>query len=373
MYVFKEMDQRTRKLMTMREALLPRDVVDRLYVSRKEGGKGLASIEDSVDPSIQRLEGYIEKRWGRLIKAIRNNIDVTRISGTEITRKQKWEAKQLYGRFKRLTSDISHEKTWTWLRKGNLKRETESLLIAAKNNVIKTNHIKARIDKMLQKSRCRLCCDRDETINLILSECSKLAQKEYKTRHDWAGKVIHWEMYRKFKFDRTNKQYMHNPEPVLENETHKFLWDFEIQTDILISARRPDLIIINKKEKKNRTCRIVDFAVPADPWVKLKECEKKDKCFNLTRDFKKLWNMKIVIGALGTVTKVLVKRQEDLEITRRVETVQTTALLRSARILRRVLETSGDLMSLKLQWKIIGQRWCEKLSRSKMILIIMID
>ena len=47
--------------MTMHKALYPRDDVDRLYVSRKEGGRRLASIEDSVDASIQRLEGYIEK------------------------------------------------------------------------------------------------------------------------------------------------------------------------------------------------------------------------------------------------------------------------------------------------------------------------
>ena len=53
------------------------------------------------------------------------------------------------------------------------------------------NHIKARIDKTQQNSKCRLCGDRDETINHIISECSKLAQKEYKTRHDWVGKVIH--------------------------------------------------------------------------------------------------------------------------------------------------------------------------------------
>ena len=93
-----------------------------------------------------------------------------------------------------------------------------------------------------QNSRCRSCGDRDETINHILSECSKLAQKEYKTRHDWVGKVIHWELRRKFKFVYTNKWYMHNPASVLENETHKLCWDFEIQTDHLISARRPDLI-----------------------------------------------------------------------------------------------------------------------------------
>ena len=67
---------------------------------------------------------------------------------------------------------------------------------------------------------------------------------------------------------------MHNPAPVLENATHKLLWDFNIQTDHLIPARRPGLIIINKKKI---TCKIVDFAVPADHIIKLKECEKKDK------------------------------------------------------------------------------------------------
>ena len=86
----KQMDQRTRKLMTMHKALHPRDDVDRLYVSRKEGGRGLASIEDSVDSSIQWLEDNIEKHeWG-LILAIRNDTDNTIDDRMTITRKQKW-------------------------------------------------------------------------------------------------------------------------------------------------------------------------------------------------------------------------------------------------------------------------------------------
>ena len=121
--------------------------------------------------------------------------------------------------------------------------------MAAQNSAIRTNRIKARIDKTQPNSECRLCGDRDETINHIISECSKLAQKEFKARHDWVGKVIHWEMYKKFRLDHANKWYMDNAAPVLENDTHKLLWDFDIQTDHLISARRPDLIIINKKRE----------------------------------------------------------------------------------------------------------------------------
>ena len=84
-----------------------------------------------------------------------------------------------------------------------------------------------------------------------------------------------------------------------------------------------------------------------------------NKYLDHAREVKKLWNMKvtivpIVIGALGTITKGLLKGLEDLEIGGRIETIQKTALLRTARILRRVLETWGDLLSLKLQWKSIS-------------------
>ena len=76
---------------------------------------------------------------------------------------------------------------------------------------------------------------------------------------------------------------MHNPESVLENETSKLLWDFGIQTDHLISDRRPVLIIINKKE---RTFKIAVFAFLADHRVKLKESEKKDRFLNLAMELK---------------------------------------------------------------------------------------
>ena len=69
----------------------------------------------------------------------------------------------------------------------------------------------------------------------------------------------------------------------------KFLWDFEIQRDHLISVRRPDLVIFNKKEKKRKekAYQIMDFAVPADHRVELKESKKRDKYLDLARELKK--------------------------------------------------------------------------------------
>ena len=105
------MDQETRKLMSMHKALHPSDDVDRLYVSRKEGRRGFTSIEDSVDAQIERPEDYIQKHERGQITVIENDTDNTIDNRMTITRKQKWEGKRLFWRFKWLINNITHDKT----------------------------------------------------------------------------------------------------------------------------------------------------------------------------------------------------------------------------------------------------------------------
>ena len=120
-----------------------------------------------------------------------------------------------------------------------------------------------------------------------------------------------------------------------------------------------------KKKKKKRICKIVDFAVPADHRIKLKECEKRDKYLDLARELKKTMEhegtiIPHVICTFGTVTKGLLKGLEDLEVGDRGETIQTTALLKTARILRGVLDLRGLAVTqssvkyyqLTLMWKL---------------------
>ena len=63
---------------------------------------------------------------------------------------------------------------------------------------------------------------------------------------DWVEKVIHWELCKKVNFERTTKWYMHKTKFVKENETHKLLWDFEMQTGQLTSASNDDIKKIRK-------------------------------------------------------------------------------------------------------------------------------
>ena len=86
----------------------------------------------------------------------------------------------------------------------------------------------------------------DETVNHI-SECNEPAQKEYKTRLEWAGKRLHRDLCKRLKFDLPDKRYIHKPESVLEHGRYTILRNFEIQTDQLIFVRRPDLVLIKIK------------------------------------------------------------------------------------------------------------------------------
>ena len=145
---------------------------------------------------------------------------------------------------------------------------------------------------------------------------------------------------RRYGLDTKDRWNEHEPQSVCENEEYKILWDFSIQTDHVIEARRPDMIIV---EKKNNKCQVVDFAVPFDTRVDEKEKEKIFKYQDLARELKKLWNKKVnvipvVIGALGTAPKALPKRLKEIGIATRIVELQKTVLLQSARILRRVLE-----------------------------------
>ena len=101
-----------------------------------------------------------------LIPAANNNIsNISTYRKTIKTMKQEWDEKLLYGYFRRQTSYITHEKTWTWLQKGNLKRETESQLIAVQNNAIRTSYVKAQIDRTQQNSKFWLYKEKDATVN----------------------------------------------------------------------------------------------------------------------------------------------------------------------------------------------------------------
>ena len=107
------------------------------------------------------------------------------------------------------------------------------------------------------------------------------------------AQALHWELCRKNDLQHEKNWYEHNPQSVLENDKCKILWDFTIQTDHYITARRPDIVVVNKNDK---TCLLIDVACPGDERVKEKEDEKIAKYQDLARELRKIWNMEVYIG-----------------------------------------------------------------------------
>ena len=117
------------------------------------------------------------------------------------------------------------------------------------------------------------------------------------------------------------------------------MWDFIIQTDHVIEARRPDLVVVDK----DRSCKITDFPVPRDSRIEEKEKDKREKYQGLGRELHKIWNVKVkilplVVGSLGAIPKQFGNRLKQIGITVGTAQVQKTVLLGKARILRKVLE-----------------------------------
>ena len=115
------------------------------------------------------------------------------------------------------------------------------------------------MNNMQENREYRICGDRDKTVNHIISEGSKLAQKEYKSRHDWVGKVIHWELCKKLKLHHTNKWYMQK---------------------LSLKMTRPHFSYQERKKTWQFT--------PVNLIVKMKENKKLDKYMDRTIEMKKL-------------------------------------------------------------------------------------
>ena len=139
-----------------------------------------------------------------------------------------WKEKALHGEFVQQTSDVAGEKPWRWLRNGFLKKETEGLILATQEPALRTNSIKHSVDKTSQTPLCRSCGESTETVWHIVSGCKKLAQNEYRKRHDKVALGVHWVMCRKYGIDYTEKWYDHQPLSIVENGEVRVTWDMTI-------------------------------------------------------------------------------------------------------------------------------------------------
>jgi hypothetical protein len=225
----------------------------------------------------------------------------------KLRRKNKITDKRMHGQYINILNEphVDYKESLAWLKSSTLKRTTEATICAIQEQAITTKYIQTHIHKTTTDDKCRACLNAPETIHHIISGCPVLAPTKYLQRHDNLCKYIHIQLTKKYNIETNDpKWYEYDPEPHLENEDVKILWNFPVQTDRTVHHNKPDILIIEKKERK---AFIIDIAVPNDANIMRKRLEKIRNYNDLAFEIKELWNLtevKIIpirIGATGII------------------------------------------------------------------------
>jgi len=179
-----------------------------------------------------------------------------------------------------------------------------------------------------------------KTTGHLNSGCPILENYEYLMRLDKVCTHLHYSICKALGIETTDRRYTHMLKPVCEEGDVTVLWNQAVHTDREVTANRPDIIIKNEKEK---TCTLIDVAIPADRDVVQKEAEKKLKYNSLCIEMQRMWNLKctvvpVIIGATGMVTRSLRKNLEAVPGKHSIDSLQKTAILGTAHTIRKVLQ-----------------------------------
>ena len=299
----KDLDRSTTKFMAAHGALYPKSDVNRIYLNMEMRGRRLITCEGCIRMEENNLAWYVRNSVEPLIEVVKaaetkeyndvvNKEEFKQFDEGKEGNMEKWKNARAV---REMPETVDEKETWNWLRKANLKVETEAMFWVAEEQAIWTNYVKHKIDKATQSSLCRMCDKKSETMIPIVSECGKLRQKEDKRRHDNVARTVHWFIW--------VCSCKHVPEGVAENEEVKIFWVVMIQCDREIKARKPDIVVVNKNE---RSCAIIDIAIPRDIRISQKEKEKTERYLEVKREIKRMWSIRsikvipVVVGSVGS-------------------------------------------------------------------------
>ena len=344
----KAMDVRTRKILTMHGVFHRSSSVKRLYMRREVGGRGLMSVVDCVRAEELGLREYVSASGEWMLGCVSETFEEGNEKSKEYKKRveqERWDDlmnKKLHGKFWRDMQELDVDKrSWQWVKAGYLGKNLEGFICAAQEQALRTRCIRSTIDKENIDPKCRRCGQVSETVQHLASGCTALAQKEYRRRHDRMGLRVYWEVCRKYGVKCAGKWWEETPEEVRISKDGKFeiWWDKSVNTAEQLEHNRPDLVIINR-EKGLWT--IVDFCVPVDKNVLKREQDKIDTYSPLAYQIRKMHKVKtrivpVVIGSLGVVSKRLKGYIDELGIPDVIGGLQTSVLIGTSKVLRKVL------------------------------------
>ena len=344
-------DVTTRKRMTLAGAFHIRSSVDRLYIKRGKGGRGLIAVEDCVRAEEGSLACYARRSKEWMLEVVARQTDEMEEGSSYRKRtgeeREEWLAKKkLHGKILGEMKDLGTERNWQWIKSGLVSKSVEGFMFAAQEQALRTRWLRASIEKEDICESCRICGKQMETIVHLVAGCEVLAKGGYKRRHDKVGLRVYWEMCRKSGIKCADRWYEEIPDTVraTENGLKEIWWDRKVETSVKMDHTRPDVVLIDREKEE---CTIVDFSVPWDKNVVKKEQEKIDAYVPLAKDLTKVRKMStkivpVVVGGLGLISPNLLGYIKSLGIPDIIGSLQTTAIIGTYNILRRVLNTKSE-------------------------------
>lgn len=352
-----ELDRITRRILTNNRALHPNSAIERLYLPRNRGGRGLINIEATHNIQIHNLQTYFNnketnsvlhaaiKKADKKYTPLSTHIQLQQTDKKTLITKliHTWESKQLHSRFK---NDLNkqHQLSTKWMELGQLYIETEGFMCAIQDQVIPTKNYQKYITKThIENDSCRICKTTSETIQHITSGCPNLANTEYLNRHNLSAKIFHKYLIQKYKIKQVEEPYYkYTPESVNENHEYKVYWDRAIITDKTIPNNRPDIITI---DKINKITTLIDIAHPLDHNIQKTFSEKIRKYTDLAEEIKSMWKMEkvlilpIVISVTGLIPPEIVNefKKHHLPI-HLITEMQKSTVLETCRIVRKIIK-----------------------------------
>ena len=345
------LDKDVRKVMTMNKGFSKHSDVDRLFLQRKNGGRGLVCIKDFYDRMCVSTVGYIMKATtvqgktikdhymhkgeGTLLQTSENIIselslniefkeDQILIDGRDASGKlaverikkaqhrshlEKWGKKSVHGAVYRnlKAQNVNWKESFGWMEGKGLTATTESKVFAVQEQEIAVKVTRREVWKEdIEEVNCRSCKTDRESVDHILCGCKVLLKSEYFIRHDGMMRVIYSNLLVKYGFETELKSWYRDEyvESVKENDCCKLFWNFEFQTNRFVKHNKPDIVVI---EKQSKELIIIEGSTPGDMNLEERSENKKTKYSQLGTDLfrqnelKSLKLISLIIGTTGVI------------------------------------------------------------------------
>ncbi|XP_067945181.1 uncharacterized protein [Watersipora subatra] len=275
----------TRKLLTMHGALHPKSDTTRLYFDRKDGGRGLKSLQQRVKEEEQGIKAHAASMAtsGKCLGEFQSAALTMDLRHDD--EKNDWRTKPVHGAYRRQISKVGDlHQTYMWLKNGNLTTNTDSLIIAAQEQVLPTRQLQTKVYHTRDDPRFRLCRDAPQTIQHIISGCKQLAGNDYPEWHNHVARVLYRSLCNEYGLNKPQHSF-EGPVEVNENDLAKILWDFYSRIHKHVLANQPDIVVVDKENKRPI---LIDIEVPNDYNIASKKRQVRERSPSLRRDLKML-------------------------------------------------------------------------------------